>query len=49
MGGAYMLGVIGAAVYFIQHAASFWDGVLGLLKAFIWPAIVVYKLLTFLG
>jgi len=48
-GGVYGLGLIGAAIYFIQHAAGFWDGVLGLLKAIIWPAILVYKLLAFLG
>lgn len=44
----YGLGLIGAAIYFIQHAASFWMGVLGLLKAIVWPAMVVYKLLEFL-
>lgn len=44
----YGLGLIGAAVYFIQHAATFWAGVLGLLKALVWPAMVVYKLLGFL-
>jgi hypothetical protein len=44
----YGLGLIGAAVYFIQHAASFWLGVLGFLKAIVWPALVVYQLLGFL-
>lgn len=44
----YGLGFIGAAVYFIQHAATFWIGVLGFLKAIVWPALVVYKLLEFL-
>lgn len=44
-GGAYGLGFIGAAVYFIQHATSFWMGVLGFLKAMVWPAFLVYKLL----
>ncbi len=47
-GGAYGLGFIGALVYFIQHAVSFWGGVLGVLKAIVWPALVVYKLLEFL-
>jgi hypothetical protein len=47
-GGAYGLGLIGAAVYFIQHATTFWGGVIGLLKAMVWPAIVVYQLLAFL-
>ncbi len=44
----YGLGVIGAAVYFVQHSDSFWTGVLGLLKAIAWPALVVYKLLEIL-
>lgn len=41
----YGLGVIGAAVYFLQAATGFWVGVLGLLKAIVWPALVVYELL----
>ncbi len=44
----YGLAFIGAAVYFIQHSASFWDGVLGFIKALVWPAILMYKLLEFL-
>jgi hypothetical protein len=45
----YVLGIIGAAVYFIGQAAGFWMGVLGFLKALVWPAFVVYGLLKFLG
>ncbi|MBI5530247.1 MAG: hypothetical protein HY918_01980 [Candidatus Doudnabacteria bacterium] len=48
LGGAYGLAVLGAAVYYIQHSATFWAGVLGVLKALIWPALVIYKLLDFL-
>ena len=48
-GGVYCVGFIGAAVYFIQHAPTFWLGVLGFLKALVWPALVVYKLLGFLN
>lgn len=44
----YFLGLIGAAIFFISHATSFWMGVLGLLKAIVWPAYVVYELLSFL-
>jgi len=44
----YGIGLIGAAIYFIQHATGFWMGVLGLLKAVVWPAMLVYKLLDFL-
>ncbi|MBN2347741.1 MAG: hypothetical protein JXJ22_02820 [Bacteroidales bacterium] len=42
-GAVYGLGFIGAAVYFISHAASFWMGVLGFLKAIVWPAFLVYE------
>jgi hypothetical protein len=48
MGGIYGMAFIGAAVYFIQHAATFWEGVLGIIKAIFWPAMLIYKLLEFL-
>jgi hypothetical protein len=48
-GGVYGLAFIGAAVYYIQHAASFGDGVVGVLKAIVWPALLIYRLLGFLG
>lgn len=47
-GAVYGLGVIGAAVYYIQQAATFWLGAWGLLKALVWPGILVYELLAFL-
>ena len=47
-GSVYGLAFIGAAVYYIQHAATFWAGVLGFLKALVWPALLIYKLLEFL-
>ena len=47
--GAYGLGFIGAFIYYIQHATTFWLGVLGFFKAVFWPAVVVYKLLSFLN
>lgn len=47
-GGVYGLAFVGALVYFIQHATSFGDGVLGVLKAVIWPALLVYKALELL-
>lgn len=42
-GAVYGLGLIGAAVYFIGQASGFWAGVLGLLKAIVWPAFLVYE------
>lgn len=48
-GFAYFLGFLGAAVYYISNAVGFWAGVLGILKALVWPAFVVYELLKFFG
>ena len=39
----YGLGFIGAAIYFISYATGFWMGVLGFLKATIWPVFLVYE------
>lgn len=49
LGGAYFVTIVGAAIYFLQNAASFWGGVLGILKAFVWPAFVTYKVLELLN
>jgi membrane associated rhomboid family serine protease len=46
-GAIYGLGLIGAAYYFIQHAHTFMDGIIGILKALVWPALLVYKLFAF--
>ncbi|VBB47977.1 conserved hypothetical protein [uncultured Paludibacter sp.] len=48
-GAVYGLGLIGAAVYFISHAATFWLGVLGFVKAIVWPAFLVYDAFKYLG
>jgi len=48
-GAIYGLGFIGAVVYYISYATSFWMGVLGVLKAIVWPAFLVYELLKSLG
>jgi len=47
-GGVYGLAFIGALVYFIQQADTFWMGVLGFFKALVWPALLVYHLLDLL-
>lgn len=41
----YGLGLIGALVYYIQQADGFWPVIVGILKALVWPAFVVYDLL----
>jgi hypothetical protein len=43
----YAIGIIGAAIYYVQTASGFWMGALGLLKALVWPAFLVYELLRF--
>jgi len=48
-GAVYGLGVVGAAVYYVSHATGFWMGVIGSLKAIVWPAFLVYGLLSLLG
>lgn len=48
-GALYGLGVIGAVIYFISTATSFWMGVLGVLKAMVWPAFLAYYALMALG
>lgn len=47
--GIYGLAFIGALVYFIQQADTFWMGLLGFFKAIFWPAILIYKILELLN
>jgi len=49
IGAMYGLGFIGAAVYYISQATSFWSGIVGFLKAIVWPGFLVFELLKFLG
>lgn len=44
-GAVYGFGLIGALIYFLSNADSFWNGVLGILKAIVWPAMLIYHLL----
>ena len=48
-GCAYFLGFLGAAIYYISTATGFWMGVLGVLKAMIWPLFLVLEVLKFIG
>lgn len=49
IGATYFLAFIGAAVFFISQANGFWEGVLGFLKAMVWPAFLIYELFTALS
>ena len=47
--GFYFLGALGTAIYYISTATGFWVGVLGILKALVWPAFLVFEIMKFLG
>ena len=48
-GCGYFLGFLGSAVYYVSSATSFWMGVVGVLKALVWPAFLVFEILKFLA
>jgi hypothetical protein len=48
-GVVYGIGLIGALIYFIQHATSFMDGLVGVLYAIFWPGVLVYRAFEILG
>ncbi len=48
-GAIYGLGLIGAVIYFVQHATTFADGIVGIVKAIFWPGVLVYKVLELLN
>ena len=47
-GWTYFLAMIGTAVYYVQQSSGFWEGVVGVLKALVWPAIVMYRVMELL-
>ena len=47
-GSIYGMAFLGGVIYYLQHATSFWGGVLGVIKAIFWPAVVIYKVLELL-
>lgn len=47
-GAIYGIGMLGALVYYIQHATSFWNGALGVVEAVFWPAMVIYRVFDLL-
>jgi hypothetical protein len=44
-GAVYGLGLIGALVYYWQHAHGFWVHIWAIAEAILWPAFLVYHLL----
>lgn len=47
-GGLYGLAFIGALIYYLQHAATIWAGIVGVFKALFWPGVLMYKVLELL-
>jgi hypothetical protein len=48
-GAIYGLGFLGALVYYLTTATSIWGGFIGVLKAIVWPAFLVYGIMKFMG
>jgi hypothetical protein len=46
-GGIWFLGFVGALVYYLHtHSGTFWLVLLAIMKAVVWPTLLVYHLLT---
>ena len=47
LGGIWFLGFIGALCYYLHtHSGTFWLVLLAFMKAVVWPAFVVFHVLT---
>jgi len=47
--GVYFMAFVGAAIYYIQQATGFLEGVIGFIKAIFWPAMLVYRAFELMG
>ena len=47
-GAIYGLGFVGALVYYVGNATTLTDGIIGFVKAILWPAFMVFRVLEFL-
>jgi hypothetical protein len=48
MGAVYGFAFLGALVYYLQHATTFVNGIVGIFKAVFWPGFVLYRVLELL-
>lgn len=48
-GAVYVMGLVGALIYFMQNAESFRDVIFGIAKSLFWPAFIIYRVLETLG
>ena len=50
VGFTLFLAFVGAAIYFVhQTTGGFWEVILALLKAIVWPVFLIYHVLQMLG
>lgn len=47
-GGVWFMGFIGSAVHFVGNVDGFWNIVLALLKACVWPAFLIHRVFDLL-
>lgn len=47
-GGVYMMGFVGSAVYFVGSVDGFWNIIVALLKAAVWPAFLINRVFELL-
>lgn len=47
IGFTLFLGFIGSAVYFVNQVDGFWNIIGAVLKAIVWPAILIYNVLQY--
>lgn len=45
----YFMGFLGAAIFYIGKAASFGAGIVGFLKAIIWPLFIVLEAFKYMS
>jgi hypothetical protein len=48
-GAIYSLGILGAAVYYVQASTSFFGALIGVVKALFWPAFLIYRMFQVWG
>lgn len=46
-GFALFVSFVGAAVYFVNQVDGFWNIIVALVKAAVWPAILIYNVLQY--
>ena len=47
-GGIYGLAFIGSLIYYLMNASGFWSVMYGIVKALLWPAFLIYEIMSFL-